>query len=86
MAEMKSDKEKGTLLEQNILESAKFGGAETSLVAKAFAAVFFIVCLCPKAKVDLIYPEYKVYQGRLVFTLESVRFRFESQFATMYFS
>lgn len=32
---MKSDKEKRTLLEQNILESAKFGGAEASLVAGA---------------------------------------------------
>lgn len=63
MAEMKSDKEKRALLEQNILEYAKFGGAETFLVAGAFAAVFFIVNLCPRAKVDFIYPEYKVYQG-----------------------
>lgn len=57
----------------------------TSLVAEAFAAVFFRVRLCPRGKVDLIYPEYKIYQRRLVFMLESVGFRFESQFATMYF-
>lgn len=62
MAEMKSDKEKRALLEQNILESAVWWGWNF-LNGRGLATVFFIVNLCPRAKVDLIYPEYKVYQG-----------------------
>lgn len=44
---MKSDREKGALLEGNILR------AETSVMAKTFPAVFFIACLCPRITVSL---------------------------------
>lgn len=67
-------KKRGPCWNRTFFESATFGGAETSLMADAFAAVCSIARLWLRTKVDLIYVDYKVLQGHLVSALESVRF------------